>query len=117
MKTVPGYKLIRKRKDGTLGPLFINARQVIPVGVWLQAEAHRRKGFAFRPGWHAGRLPRAPHLSPKGRVWVRVLLQGVELLKRPESQGGTWYLADRMKVVEELTEQQVQAILNEKQQN
>ena len=29
------YKLLKVRQDGTIGPLFINCRQVIPIGKWL----------------------------------------------------------------------------------
>ena len=97
---VVGYKLLRVRKDGSLGPLFINRRQRIPTGEWLQAGAHPTKGYAFRPGWHATLLPVAPHLSTKGRVWCRVTLRGVTRYNRPESQGGTWLLAQEMRVDE-----------------
>ena len=94
------YKLFRKRKDGSLGPLFINARLRVPVGQWLAAEAHPTKGFALRPGWHCTVVPVAPHLSTKGRVWCRVQVEGVKTYNRPESQGGTWLLADRLMVLE-----------------
>lgn len=97
-----GYKLFRLRKDGTLGPLFINARLRVPVGEWLEAEDHPTKGFAHRPGWHAAAKPVAPHLSEKGRVWCRVELEGVRKYPRPESQGGEWLLADRLRVLEVL---------------
>lgn len=96
------YKLFRQRKDGTLGPLFINAAQRVPVGVWLPAEEHRRKGFAFRPGWHCTQEPVAPHLSERGRVWCRVEVKNFERYQRPESQGGTWILAQHIKVLEVL---------------
>lgn len=99
-KTLEGYKLFRLRKNGTLGPLFINRRQVVPLGKWLDAEDHPTKGFAHRPGWHAGREKNAPHLSEKDRVWCKVLLQEVESFIRPTSQGGEWLLARRMRVVE-----------------
>lgn len=56
------YKLFRRRGDGSLGPLFINKRQRIPLGEWLQAEDHPTKGYAHRPGWHCGVAPSAPHL-------------------------------------------------------
>ena len=36
------YKLLRKRKNGTLGPLFINCRQVIEPGRQYQAESSTR---------------------------------------------------------------------------
>lgn len=99
-----GYKLFKVRKNGTLGPLFINARQVIPVGEWLDAEAHPTKGFAFRPGWHATFTPNAPHLKQgPGRVWAKVELEGCRTYARPESQGGSWVLAERLRVVEVLT--------------
>lgn len=91
---VSGYKLVRQRKDGSLGPLFINARLRIPLGVWLRAEAHPTKGFAYRPGWHATLKKCAPHLSTKGRVWAKVSMRGIRKFKRPQSQGGTWVLAE-----------------------
>lgn len=98
-----GYKLFRRRKDGTLGPLFINARQRIPVGEWLPAEAHRKKGFAFRPGWHVLAEQSAPHLRTTGdRVWARVEIEDYTEHRRPESQGGRWFLARRMRVLEVL---------------
>jgi len=96
------YKLFKERKDGSLGPLFINARQRIPYGEWLPAEEHATKGYAFRPGWHCTRTPSAPHLSEKGRVWVRVEIQDYEIHKRPVHQGGAWYLAKFMKVLEKI---------------
>lgn len=101
-KKTTAYKLFRLRKDGTLGPLFINRRQVVPVGKWLTAEEHPTAGFAFRPGWHCTAQPVAPHLGKAGRVWCRVEITGAEPFTRPEHQGGTWYLARRMRVVEVL---------------
>ncbi len=101
------YKLVRKMADGSLSPLFINCKSRIPVGQWLQAEAHKTKGFAYRPGWHCTLRPEAPHLkeNPKNgarRVWVEVEIEDYEMYERPESQGGTWVLADKLKVVKEL---------------
>jgi len=92
------YKLLRVRKDGTLGPLFINAKARIPVGEWLEAEEHPTKGYAFRPGWHCCRRPVAPHLSEKGRVWAEVEIEDITEMHRPEHQGGLWYLGGKMKV-------------------
>ena len=96
------YKLIRKLKDGTLSPLFINKRSRIPLDVWLDAEEHQTKGYAFRKGWHCTLKPIAPHLSTKDRVWIEVEIEDWETYQRPESQGGTWVLAQRMKVIREL---------------
>ena len=96
------YKLIRKMKDGSLSPLFINKKSRIPVGEWLMAESHPTNGFAFRKGWHCTLEPIAPHLSTNGRVWVEVEIEDFEYYNRPESQGGTWVLAQRMRVVREL---------------
>jgi hypothetical protein len=96
------YKLFTKRANKTLGPLFINRRQVIELGKWLRAEAHKTKGFAFRPGWHASVKKSAPHLSKKGRVWCRVDVRNFETYNRPKSQGGQWVIAKRIKVLEVL---------------
>lgn len=96
------YKLIRKMKDGSLSPLFINKTSRIPIDVWLTAELNPTKGFAVRKGWHCTLEPIAPHLSTKGRVWVEVEIEDFEYYNRPESQGGTWVLADKMKVLREI---------------
>ncbi len=92
-------KLVRKRKDGSIGSLFINRRAKLPFGKWLQAEDHPTKGYAHRPGWHCTFRPEAPHLSMKGRVWVEVEVEDYTVCKRPVSQGGEWLLAQRMKVL------------------
>ena len=94
------YKLLRVRKNGTLAPLFINRKQIIPIGRWLPAEDHPTKGFAHRMGWHCTLKPVAPHLTDKGRVWYIVLVEDFKIYRRPESQGGLWVLAQKMKVVE-----------------
>ena len=93
------YKLLKQRKDGTLGPLFINCVQRIPLGVWLPAEAHRRKSYSFRPGWHTLLQPVAPHLKEEGRVWAEVEIEDFAYFERPIAQGSTWALANRMKVL------------------
>lgn len=96
------FKLLRVRRDGSLGPLFINRRARIAEGVVLAAEAHRTKGYAFRPGWHCLASPEAPHLTDRGRVWCEVEIEDFVPFSRPASQGGVWYLAQRMRVVRRL---------------
>ena len=98
-----GYKLFRVRKDGSIGPLFINAKLRVPVGVPLQAEQHLTAGFAFRPGWHVCSTPSAPHLSKKGRAWFEVMIDDVTEHVRPAAQGGLWYTANVMTVVRQLS--------------
>lgn len=93
------YKLLRVRRDGSLGPLFINRRQRIPLGVRLPAEDIPTPGYARRPGWHACAEPRAPHLSPRGRAWFRVEIEEVTVHDRPERQGGRWFTARWMTVI------------------
>lgn len=100
MSEVVAYKLFKVRKNGTIGPLFINPRQVVELGVWLPAGDYPTNGYAHRPGWHASHRPNAPHLSTKGRRWYKVLLRDVVEYERPESQGGKWFVAKDMKVIE-----------------
>ena len=95
------YKLVRKLKDGSLAPLFINKKSRLPIGIWMEAESHPTKGYSFRKGWHCTLKPIAPHLSVKGRVWIKVEIEDYEFYDRPESQGGTWVLAQKMKIIEE----------------
>lgn len=93
------YKLFKLRKNGTIGPLFINCKQVIPLNKWLPAEDHKTKGYAHRPGWHVAIKPFAPHLRQTGdRVWMEVEIFDATTLNRPVSQGGVWMLAKWMKV-------------------
>lgn len=96
------YKLFRKMKDGSIAPLFINKTMRLDVGVWYESECHPTKGYAVRQGWHCTLKPEAPHLSEKGRAWYKVEIQDYEMYNRPESQGGTWVLANKLKVLEEL---------------
>ena len=98
------YKLLRLGKDGNLYPLFINKKSSTPFDIWMQAECHPTKGFAVRQGWHCCFAPVAPHLktslaSGEKRVWCEVEVEDFEKYDRPESQGGAWILAQRMKLV------------------
>jgi hypothetical protein len=93
------YKLMRLRKNGTLGSLFINRREVYPIGKWMDAEYIPTKGFAKRAGWHCTLRKYAPHLSTKGRVWVEVEVEDFTPYLRPESQGGAWILAQKMRII------------------
>lgn len=94
------HKLVRQMKDGTLSSLFIGKKNRLPIGQWLQAESLPTKGFALRPGWHCTREPIAPHLSTKDRVWVKVEIEDYTEFLRPENQGGLWFLAKRMRILE-----------------
>lgn len=95
-KTVKAYKLFRTKKSepGKIFPLFVNANQSVPVGVWVDAEIgpttdkagkkimvkSKLGPLAFRPGWHAGDKPVATHIGGKSSKEVKV----PEF--RPESQ-------------------------------
>jgi len=92
------YKLLRVRRDGTLGPLFINRKQVIPIGEWIRAGNHPTKGYAHRPGWHSAEKPIAPHLSTKGRAWYRCSIDIYSVSFRPKCQGNRWYISKWIKI-------------------
>lgn len=68
-KTVTAYKLFRvnEKKPGQLFPLFIGKNEPVEMGVWYDADDIPTKGFASRPGWHAGDLPVATHIGEKSR--------------------------------------------------
>ena len=111
------YKLVRKAKDGQLYPLFIDKARPYIVGEQREAELHVTKGFAPRFGFHCCFQPWAPHLktelaSGQKRVWVECEIHGVTVYNRPESQGGAWCLAERLKVIRELSPEEVEIILN-----
>ena len=93
------YKLFRRRKDSTLGSLFINRKRVLIEGVWMDALPFRTKGYAYRPGWHVMSRPEAPHLTLRDRVWRQVEIDDWQIMDRPASQGGRWFIAGRMKIL------------------
>ena len=110
------YKLLRLLRNGELHPLFINKSVPTPIGVWMDAECHPTKGFAVRCGWHCCFIPYAPHLkltlsNGETRVWCEVEVEDWASYDRPESQGGAWILAQRMKINKILTIGEVITIL------
>ncbi len=78
-KTVTSYKLFRVSKDhpGEIFPLFVDANTPIPFGEWVAAKPGDRDPkvtdhvksklgpLAYRPGFHAGRIPVATHIGLK----------------------------------------------------
>lgn len=108
------YKLLRLGPDGAIYPLFIDRNTPTPVGVWMPAECHPTKGFAVRQGWHCCFKPIAPHLketlaSGERRIWVRCEVEDFTTYDRPESQGGAWILAQKMRITKVLTPEEVEA--------
>lgn len=93
------YKLFRLLKNGEIAPLFINKKLRLKTNKWYKAELHATKGFAVRKGFHVTAQPNAPHLSMVGRIWKKVEIEDYVEVIRPESQGGLWYLANRMRVL------------------
>jgi len=96
------YKLFRKRKDGTYGPLFINRKQRLITDEWYAAEEHPTKGYAYRPGWHCCHSKSAPHLSKKNRVWCEVDINDFTEHVRPANQGGVWYTSNWLRILREI---------------
>lgn len=94
------YKLCRRLKTGDITSLFINKKKILPLNKWLDAECFPTKGYKVRPFWHCTSEPVAPHLSEKGRVWVRLEMEDFEEFQRPDCQGGLWYLSKRIKITE-----------------
>lgn len=108
------YKLVRIKND-KLYPLFIQRNIEVVVGVWLKAECYPTKGFAVRKGWHCCFKPIAPHLkerlkSGEKRVWVECEVEDFTTYDRPESQGGMWILANKMRVNRVLTGEEANVI-------
>jgi hypothetical protein len=137
------YKLFRtlKTKPG-LFPLFIGKTKPTPQNEWIKAEMIPTKGFAVRPGWHAGVLPIAPHLRTKdnkkqaGRVWCEVEISsdinyqteadnnktkdirnkipenGYYEFKTNKMQGGAWIIAGAIKITKVLSDNDIEEILS-----
>lgn len=97
-----GYKLFRQKKNG-ISSLFINSSILLPTKKWIKAEKnHLKKGFKYRPFWHVMEKPVAPHLSEKNRTWYKVSFGDYKEFNRPIAQGGKWFLANKIKILEKL---------------
>lgn len=101
------YKLFRVKKNGAITPLFINKKLELPLNEWMEAEDHPTKGFAHRMGWHCCFEPVAPHLKTElktGEIrrWYKVEVEDTKTYDRPESQGGSWVLANRLRIIGEV---------------
>ena len=112
------YKLIRVLKDGNCYPLFIGKTTQYEFGKWLNAKCIPTKGFAVRKGFHCCFKPYAPHLKTKlatgeRRVWIECEVDDYTTYDRPESQGGTWILAQKMKIIRKVPEKEIESILKE----
>jgi len=108
------YKLFRI-KYGKLYPLFINRKEETKIGEWLKAECYPTKGFAIRNGFHCCYKPVAPHLKEElangeVRLWCECDAEECTEYNRPESQGGTWVLAQLLKVNRILTKEEVEKL-------
>ena len=100
------FKLFRLLKSGEITSLFINKTRRLPYNEWMDFENYPTSGFAERPGWHCTVEPNAPHLkmvlkNGEVRVWKRVLIEDYTKFQRPDNQGGLWYLAKRMKILDD----------------
>lgn len=98
------YKLFRQLKSGEITSLFINKIRKLPRNEWMDSEFYPTNGFAEREGWHCTAEPNAPHLkmvlkSGEVRVWKRVFIEDYVEFKRPENQGGLWFLAKKMMIL------------------
>jgi hypothetical protein len=141
--TITAYKLFRTLKTRTgLYPLFIGKTVPVIEHEWIEAQFIPTKGFAHRPGWHAGILPIAPHLRTKqnrihpDRVWARVSMPadrdwqsvadqsptkdirdrvptaGHYRFATNKLQGGAWLIGGAIKIEKVLQDKDVYDILN-----
>lgn len=95
------YKLFRILKSGEITSLFINKTERLKRGIWLEAKCYPTDGYKVRPFWHCTENPIAPHLTIKGRVWVKVEMEDFTEFNRPVFQGGKWFLAKRIKILDD----------------
>lgn len=94
------YKLFKIRKDGSIGSLFINASEKYQTDTWMDVLPIPKRGFSFRQGWHCLAKPEAPHLkmelsSGEKREFFEVEIEDFKEFRRPENQGGKWFLAQK----------------------
>lgn len=100
------FKVFHVRRDGTLSPLFVGARERVPRGEWVRARTDLQPpawiSRSRRPGWHAKReLVDALELARyrgKGRRAVFVVALRGNVRERSDGL----VLADEMKVLKQV---------------
>ena len=109
-------KVMNKRKDGTLSPLFHEKDRRFQEGVWhrfevnlkhptkvnKKGEARSSANLAYRPGFYGG--PKTPQIKMgrvghQNRVKRDVAFRNWTTIKRPAKQGDEWYLAAEMMII------------------
>jgi hypothetical protein len=109
-------KVLNKRKDGSLSPLFHEKNKRFEEGVWHKFESdliHPTKttkegkprssaNLAYRPGFYGG--PKTPQIKMgkvggQNRVKREVAFRNWTTIKRPAKQGGEWYLSAEMMIL------------------
>lgn len=71
------------------------------MGRWLTAQEYPTKGFYVRKGFHCVLKPEVPHLKMlEDRVWKRVEIKSIHTIQRPNFQGTTWYIANKMRILD-----------------
>lgn len=115
-KIIHTKKILNLRADGTMSPLFHETKRRFREGVWEPFTAtlkHPTKvdksgkprssaNLAFRPAFYGG--PKTPQLkmgksSDQYRVKRDVAFRNWTKIKRPENQGGGWYMAAEMMIL------------------
>lgn len=102
------YKLFRVKKSGEITSLFINKKNTLKIGEWLDAYPYPTKGYTFRPYWHCVEsIDNVKHLSLKNRKWFEVEIEDYKILLRSEYMGGKWLLAKRIKIIGEINPEKI----------
>lgn len=77
-----GYKLFRI-KNGNLYPLYVDANEIVPIGVWLDAKEgelaedgkhvkSKLGALAYRPGWHLNdSAPYVDHIYKRNKNGIK----------------------------------------------
>lgn len=78
------YKVLHRRKDGTLGSLFVDGSRRIPQRRWVVPdETLTPSWLAHLPGWHCHTRLREAHKlcrNGKNRVLFQVKVRGIRRL-------------------------------------
>lgn len=106
------YKIFKKSKSGLFKPAQVPVARLqhkgYEVGVWYPAENAQPTNLKERIGFHCVNQPSVPHIKiiPNKIVWVEVEIEDYTEIRRPQSQGGLWYLANHLKIIRELSEEE-----------
>ena len=109
------YKVMRYKSDGMLYSVNVARRKLYSIDEWYEAECILTKHYIEERGFHGYEKPDIPKYKQElqrgeKRIWVECEVSDCET-KYNAHDKTTWVIAQRMKILRALSEDDIREIL------